>query len=780
MIRKIFKLMLFTLTILISSIFIFGSQTLAKTQYVQTKLYGKYNLTSSEMTSVIVELNEKSIVEAKHSGMIQTKEMLEANRDIVIDNVKKEAIDANVLREYDYLFSGFALEIPANKILNITTIPGIKAVYPNITYTTTDVKVSLMDEYEPSMTKSNPYVGAPEAWSMGYTGEGITVAVIDSGVDYTHPELAHAFEEYKGYDFFDNDPDPMDGGYHGTHVTGTIVAESFGIAPDARILAYRVLGPNGGTSAQVIAGIEQAVIDGADVMNLSLGNDLNDADYATSIALDWAMAEGVVAVTSNGNNGPYDWTVGSPAASREGISVGSTALPYIDVNLFTSTYSTYPSAKVMGYNDLAELLTLSGNTYEFDYVGLGYPENYLGRSMEGKIALIQRGAITFVEKAQIAKDNGAVAAIIFNNTSGEINTSGDFPLPTFQLDFKDGYNLYLELLNGVNTIAINLRHFAETISEFSSRGPVYGTWMIKPDVSAPGDWIISTYPGGYYAYAGGTSMASPHVAAAAALILDAHPEYSPEDVKAALMNTAEKLYDPYTGELYPYNVQGTGSIRIADAITTETLVTPGSHSFGKFVKNHGKQVVGKQIEIKNLSDKNKKYTFDVEFEGNPKGIKIMTSNNTNVKADSSKKIHINVQVDTKKLTQGTYEGTIKVSDGKEVIIVPIILFIQEPDYPRVSFAGVQDNGDGTYFAYAYLLAGAEYVELSIFTFDEPNYAIGEYLDTPFYAYNVEPGFYIEIWDGTVRGQKLPPGQYVLYAYAEYLGMASAYAVLFVI
>ena len=84
------------------------------------------------------------------------------------------------------------------------------------------------------------------------------------------------------------------------------------------MLGYRVLGPDGGTTEDVVAGIEMAVQDGADVMNLSLGNSLNNPDWATSIALDWAMAEGVVAVTSNGNAGPNNWTVGSPGTSQIG------------------------------------------------------------------------------------------------------------------------------------------------------------------------------------------------------------------------------------------------------------------------------------------------------------------------------------------------------------------------------------------------------------------------------------------------------------------------------
>lgn len=748
-----------------------------------SKLFGEYDFNSTETTGVIVELEEKSLVQAKHFGQAQNQEKLSRTRKQVISEVIRKIPEAKVGREFDYLFSGFSLEIPEAEVLALLGVSGINAVYPDVCYAVPELEVEILDEAEPSMQMSNPHVGAPEAWSMGYTGEGTVVAVIDTGVDYTHPELAHAFGDYKGYDFVDLDEDPMDGGYHGTHVAGTIAAMSFGIAPDAQMLAYRVLGPAGGTASQVIAGIEQAVMDGAGVMNLSLGNAINSPDYATSIALDWAMAEGVVAVTSSGNEGPAFWSVGSPGASRAAITVGSTALPQIDYRLafYTSPGMDYPSLKVMGTPDYRDVLELDGKTFEFEYVGLGRVEEFASVDVRGKIALIQRGEISFAEKSQNAKDNGAVAAVIFNNTAGEINALGDFPLPTFQLTFEDGYKLYMELMNGNNSITVSAEadFYPEMLSDFSSRGPAFGTWMIKPDLVAPGDWILSTYPGGAYVYAGGTSMASPHVAAAALLVLQAHPEYTPEEVKAALMNNAERLMDPLTGDYYLHNEQGAGSLRIKEALVSETLVLPGSFSFGIFEKNKGKQVEGGKFEIKNLSAVDKQYSFKVEFFGNSKGIKLTTSNNLKIKAGSSKKINYNVQIDASKLSPGFYRGLITVSDGVREIYIPTILFVQEPDYPRVSLAGVMQISENEFIPYAYVNAGAEYLEIAFYGFDPLTGRITDYLGYYDYAYNVGPGFYeFPVWDGTVNDYRLPPGLYVIVAYAEYKGRSDLVAYLF--
>ena len=747
------------------------------------KIVGDFDFKSTDFTSVIVEIEEKSIVESKHSGIVQNKKGLFTIRNIIKQEIYDVIDEAVVGLEYDYLFSGFALTLQENNILQLAKINGIKAIYPNVHYVATEVEFNISEDSTPNMLNSNPYVGGVRAWELGYTGAGMTVAVIDTGVDYNHPELAHAFGEYKGYDFFDMDSDPMEGPgqYHGTHVSGTIVARSFGIAPDANLLVYRVLGPKGGSSEQVLAGIEQAVIDGADVMNLSLGNILNDPDYATSIALDWAMAEGVVAVTSNGNGGPDFWTVGSPGTSRSAISVGSTKLPHtdFDISFYTSENNSYESAKVMGTPSKEAIEELNGQTLEYVFVGLGAIDDFTEVDVDGKVALIYRGGISFTDKNYNAYINGAKACIIFNNAQGEISASGTWYIPTFQLTYEDGLKMYYDIFYGYNMLTINttVDDIPETVSDFSSCGPAYGTWMIKPDLSAPGEGIFSTIPinlGGY-AIASGTSMASPHVAAAALLVLQAHPDYSSEEVKAVLMNSAEPLINPLTNEAYPHNVQGAGSLRIANAIEASTIVNPGSFSFGKFVKNQGKQVESQHFEIKNLSSETKKYSFTVEFDGNPEGIKVMTSNNLLVKAGKTQTVNFNVQVDTSKLEAGYYEGIITVSDGKEEIKVPTILFVQEPDYPRVSFAGVVKYNEG-YIAYAYLLGGADYVEIAFYEFD--NGRIGNYLGWYSSDLNVQAGYYEVYWDGTINGVSIPSGMYVIIAYAEYKGKADIIAYLF--
>ena len=510
------------------------------------------------------------------------------------------------------------------------------------------------------------------------------------------------------------------------------------------------------------------MLDGAQIMNLSLGNSINDPDWVTSIALDRAMAEGVVAVTSNGNSGPDNWTVGSPGTSRKAISVGATALPqdFFASSIYTSEGVAYDSFDIMGYTDSDDLMALDGNEYEFVYAGLKGVADFAGLDLTGKIALIQRGTYTFLDKAANAAAAGAVGAIIFNNAAGEIgSTVGGMVIPTFKLSGEDGGKMYYELAAGNNKVIFTIDYLGcmESVADFSSRGPVVSTWMIKPDVCAPGVDIISTVPThnpanpwGYAIYQG-TSMSSPHVAGAAALLVEAHPNWGVNDIKAALMNTAENLVDPYTGAPYPHNTQGAGSIRVDKAIEAKTLVAPGSHSFGVFSKPKGSEVKLQRFSIKNLTNKPKVYSVSVKFPGIDKGIKVITLNRLIVGPRRSMQIPMVLQVKASALTPGYYEGEVLIRSGHEETRVPTILFVGEPDYPLLGGAGVLDLGD-EYLIELYLPGGADALFLDLYTLDfQP---VAELIED----YDVPAGYSEYYWNKTAPGQELLPGTYYMVAF----------------
>ncbi|MDQ0253089.1 minor extracellular serine protease Vpr [Evansella vedderi] len=781
--RKLIQLFIYSLVFLLtfSSFGSFGFASQA-TKGELASIHLEVNESSTDIVTVIVELEEQSVVEAKHNGNVQTKEALAAVRENVIAQVEDVVSSIQVNQEYDYVFSGFSVEIPENEIVHLLGVSGVKAVYPNETYevaTAGDAEFITPEAFSPAMLDSAPFIGSKEAWDAGYKGAGITVAIIDTGVDYTHPDLVHAFGDYKGWDFVDNNDDPQEtppgdprGGStnHGTHVAGTVAANGAikGVAPEATLLAYRVLGPGGsGTTQNVIAGIERAVQDGADIMNLSLGNTLNNPDFATSIALDWAMAEGVVAITSNGNSGPNNWTVGSPGTSRDAISVGATRLPYnkFAVEVTTGQDAEYSSAKVMGFDRDEDLLSLDGKTVGFKAAGFGQVEHFDG-DYEGKIAVISRGQLPFVTMAENAKAQGAVGVIVYNHVAGEIPFEiPGMALPTIKMTGADGQQLLAGLEAGYDTVTFEFeltQEVGETMADFSSRGPVMNTWMIKPDVSAPGVAINSTVPTHNpenphgYASLQGTSMAAPHVAGAAALILEANPDWSPEFVKAALMNTAENLYDE-NGVLYPHNSQGAGSIRVLDAINVETLVTPGSHSFGIFSNEEDKEVRQQHFTIHNLSDERKRYS--ISFTGH-EGIKVRTSNNLQIQPGRTQDLNFTVQVDAGSLAPGYYEGTFLISDGKQTLEVPTILFVQEPDYPMLNSLNLALSG-GNLIGTVNVPGGAEEFNLRIRNADT-----GALLYETAHATNVPVGTHNFSWNMTIDGQPLTTGRYQINAYAR--------------
>ncbi len=234
--------------------------------------------------------------------------------------------EPQINRVYNKIFFGAALTIPRAILSGIESLDYVKQVHQDKTYTA-------------NLTESVHLIGADSVWiAYGNKGDSIKVAIIDSGIDYLHPALGKGFgpgfKVIGGYDFVNNDNDPMDDYGHGTHVAGIVAANTDtikGVAPNAWLLAYKVLDASGsGFESNVIAGIERAVDpdnngnydDKADVANMSLGG-VGDPNDALSTAVNNAVKIGVVFCVAAGNNGAYG-TIGSPGCAADAITVGST------------------------------------------------------------------------------------------------------------------------------------------------------------------------------------------------------------------------------------------------------------------------------------------------------------------------------------------------------------------------------------------------------------------------------------------------------------------------
>ena len=195
------------------------------------------------------------------------------------------------------------------------------------------------------------------------------------------------------------------------------------------------------------------------------------------------------------------------------------------------------------------------------------------------MVLLKRGKLTFTEKAQNALEAGAKAVLIYNNLSGGFigNLESPLSIPVGSLTKRDGERLKKK---GSISARVLITEEKDRLADFSSRGPVTGTWEVKPDIVAPGVAVNSTIPGGYLSLQG-TSMAAPHVAGACALIKQAHPEWTPEQIKASLMNTAKPLLNN-DSKLYRTFEQGAGRIQVNEAVKTRSLAIPSSLKFGKY------------------------------------------------------------------------------------------------------------------------------------------------------------------------------------------------------
>jgi minor extracellular serine protease Vpr len=363
--------------------------------------------------------------------------------------------------------------------------------------------------------------------------------------------------------------------------------------------------------------------------------------------------------------------------------------------------------------------------------------------------------LTFTEKAQNALEAGAKAVLIYNNLSGGFSGNLETPLsiPVGSLTKSDG-----EMLKKKGSISarVLVTEEKDRLADFSSRGPVTGTWEVKPDLVAPGVAVNSTIPGGYLSLQG-TSMAAPHVAGACALIKQAHPEWTPEQIKASLMNTAKPLMNNES-KLYRTFEQGAGRIQVNDAVKARSLVIPSSLKFGKYDDSEDSHKA--YVQVENVSDEKINYSFEIPKQS--EGLHWRLPLSFSLEPGQSRDLTIELQVDPKLLKGKIHDGYLNIIAGKDTIPLPYIYVLEEPNYPRVMGFDFKD-GDipGTYRYEVYLPGGAE--EFGIALFHPDDYRFVGFLDT---NWNVKKGMLTK----EVSTENLPePGVYLVKVFAKKAG-----------
>ncbi|WP_108669225.1 S8 family serine peptidase [Peribacillus acanthi] len=703
------------------------------------------NLDSVNTVSVIISFKNKpqkiakleAVVKGKSLSDEQAKSNAEADHETFkkdLDTIFKDKSDGSykIKREYKHAFNGVALEVPANKLNELMKSDAVLAIYSDVTVQAEpSIENSTKTEGQ-GMADERAFLKVDQLHQRGYTGKGVKVAILDTGIDYNHPDLKDAYEG--GYDFVNNENDPMETTYedwikagkpgnaaayvtdHGTHVSGTIAGQGTnkseyatkGIAPDAQIYAYRVLGPGGsGATEGIIAAIDHAVAEGMDVMNLSLGANYNDPMYPTSIAINNAVLSGVTAIVAAGNAGNKMYTLGSPGTAALALTVGASSVPITTVAAKGSLGDISADLRFMarGYTD--DITELKGQVNTIVDVGIGDPAGYSGKNVNGKIVLISRGTYTLDSKIAYAKSKGAAIVLMYNDNREEGYIPAYFGegvnfIPTFNLTHEDGLALKQKIQAGSNSFTFTEMSEAktegDTMADFSSRGPSRVTYEIKPEITAPGVSVLSTVPSfinspndttNYsiaYKRMSGTSMATPFTSGVAALLLQAKPELEPEEVKAILMNTADPLTKPYSvfeqgaGRVDPFEaIHSSIEIKVKDKTTTistgkekQIKEETGALSFGKVVSNEKDFKDSRNVTIENNGVKEKTFDVKVTFQSDVRESKDAEKNGVELKTDVSIKVPANSQITRnvslsipKTAEIGVYEGFIVYTNHED-------------------------------------------------------------------------------------------------------------------
>jgi len=455
--------------------------------------------------------------------------------------------DIQIKSTFDRGFTGISIKIKPSILEQVlASDPKIHA-YP-------DLQVHALD------LASDQQIGADQVWTRTdshgspVTGTGVTVAVIDTGIYYVHPDLGGGFGPgYKvagGYDFYNNDSDPIDDNGHGTHVAGIIAANGGikGVAPDATLLAYKVLGPDGsGPMSDVIEAIDASIdpnhdgssSDHVNVISMSLGG-AGDSSDPICLAVKRAELAGVVVVVAAGNSGPSVSTVASPGVSPYAITVG---------------------------------------------------------------ALDSTGAL----------------------------------------------------------------------ANFSSRGPT-SDMLMKPDISAPGVSILSTVPysgtqhsssTGYMTMSG-TSMATPHVSGAAALLLQMHPDWTPNQIKSALVTGAKSIGRSFWSA-------GSGEVWLPSSVDTTLFSSKPLVSCGIANGTANGMVISSSDQGATFSITAVDW-YSLSADGSSEyhqwsNISMVSPSSLTVPAQGSNSISLSV-LGLPASTEGYYDGTIILTSGSEVLRVP--------------------------------------------------------------------------------------------------------------
>jgi len=695
------------------------------------------SLAGDRTVGVILKLKGDSVGQRQIEARRQGRELTKAERAAIREQLRNQqapvadrigALGGTVFERYQDAYNGLAVRIPLKSLPALADLPEVASLQPDRQVTLDNVA-------------GVQYIRGNEAWAdTGRTGTGQKIAVIDTGIDYFHANFGgsgnpadfandnHTIIEpgsfptakvLGGRDFvgdaYDSssddpaktiphpDPDPADCNGHGSHTAGTAAgfgvlstgatyggpyngttySNSFtvgpGVAPEANIYAYRVFGCSGSaTDAVIVAALDQALEDGVDVVNMSLGSVFGRADAADSEASNTLAQNGVVIVASAGNSGPSGYITGSPAAATRALSVAA-----ID-----ASSPTFPGANITLSTDGSILAQMSNGPFQGDpgpavpsgslqvvvlkeadgSVSLGCDaSDYSGFSVSGKLVVVLRGVCARVHKAIVGQKQGAAAVAMINTGTGYPPFEGDITsdpdtgeqfhvtIPFFGVKgllgstpASDGDKLAAADGGSSSYAAATVPNPGyQVAASFTSGGPRNVDSAVKPEVIAPGVSVKSTAMGSgtQGTRMSGTSMAAPHTAGVAALVSQAHPSWSTEAIKAAIIDTSNATSSKILG--YNPRVSGAGVVDARKAVDTVAYATTSGGSdtinFGYHALS-GAYTQTIPVTLHNTSGSPLAYDLSVEAIGTLGSTTSVSPGSVNVPAGSTASLDVTVSL----------------------------------------------------------------------------------------------------------------------------------------
>jgi minor extracellular serine protease Vpr len=557
--------------------------------------------------------------------------------------LRANAPRARVTSEYDVSLNAVAVQLNGTPLATIAAGPMVQSAEYNALY-----YPNLSETYK-IINASDAWTAAG---GRATAGAGIKIGDIDTGIDETHPFFdPTGFSYPPGFpkcDELDSNShrEDEDCRYvspkvivakvfynkarqqgldaqavqdHGVHtagiaagvtgqtavVNGVSIDDMSGIAPGAWLGNYNVF-PGDVLSARsedILNAVDAAVEDGMDVLNLSLGGTFHGNQDLLALGLDNAVDAGVVVAVAAGNSGPGQRTLESPGRARKIITVGGSTNQH-----FVGQPFTYPAGggTTVGaaVGDFDPLPAMSFDLFDTQSNGCAGVDP----GAAGKLAIIDRGVCTFSQKVANAKAAGAIAVLIINNVAGDpiamARTAGfDDDIPAVMIGKNEGAALRT---SGATTASAEAT-FQEFVTPAnkdiaygnSSQGPTLVDFAVKPDIASVAVNVLSSITcvgkpagcpddGSGWAFFTGTSMATPHIAGSAAVLLQLHPDWSPAQIKSALVNHAELVVkDAVTGthDVGP-TLQGGGRENLSISADGTTWMDPVSASFGRVTVGH--------------------------------------------------------------------------------------------------------------------------------------------------------------------------------------------------